>query len=1222
MTCNGHSARRRKRPPEGRPLSLSATVPLSINEVITCRLRESVRVVPQIRWRSWLALAAKLALLVFVFARPARALPERNTITVGEAFESENASGHFQMQLVPPGGKGSVNVADLDDSLFTDAHNPNLNLGFHDGTVWVRFGLHVESASIEPLFLIFHYASLDHLSLILHQPDGTVFTAESGDRLPLSLRPVKTHELGFRFIPQKGDAVAYVRVRTESATRMLSTLYTATSYVEAEAHERTLLGIFAGFGLLIVLYNLFVFASTGDANFLRYVLLIAFYVTGDLAIRGFASFYLYPEHPAFANVFIPNAIFPTMSVGLWFSIRFLSPRSGAAGLYSEFPRLYQAGKLTAFVLLLAPLSHVFGGYRVAASLATAALPIWSIYLITIGALLSRHGFRPAKFFLIAWSAFLFGIATTSLMTRGALPQNGFTNYAAIVGACCQMVLLSFGLADRINFLQVEVARQEKLTHQATLQALAEQERMNILKDDFLANTSHELRTPLNGIIGLAEMLEEEPQFDGRAKGNLRMIASSGRRLASLVNDILDFSKLKKNELILQRTRTDLAPIVTTVIGLASTMVGKKALTVTSLVSSQLQPVYGDANRVQQILLNLVGNAIKFTESGAVTIEAFEGENTVTITVTDTGIGISPQAIGRIFESFEQGDGSTARKYGGTGLGLAVTRQLVAAHGGEISVESEIGKGSRFVVVLPSSNLNPESVSMPAATALQSPAPTKPLVGAKLPSFAPPARAASVDSQRANSERPPSLVLRSVPDQALGAAAPPEAAEGATKGHVLVVDDEYINRELLVQLLTQRGYSVDTADDGIEAVEKMANGTLPDIVLLDVMMPGKSGYEVLSDVRKTHNKEMLPILLLTAKTQERDLAEGFKWGANDYITKPFSRIELEARVAHHLTVTRQTRRLATELAERIRLQGTNEHLLLENASARTNLDAIARERQALAAELDEATKQLVQAEKMASLGQQVSGIAHEIGNPLNYISGSAQLMNLECMDLEEKCPGEAVQVHFERLREHLNDVETGCEKIREISQAMRNYSRLDDVATPDTNLHEVAREALVILEGKAQGIRLTLSASKASPITCHRSHVGQVIMNLVGNAIDALHERREAQGFESCGQVQIELHDADSGGVAGIELCVDDDGGGVPKAIRSKILEPFFTTKPAGKGTGLGLAITSKIVHQHGGRISIETSADLGGASFRVWFPSVPPSHAAQNPSGLNAMFDD
>jgi signal transduction histidine kinase len=1076
-----------------------------------------------------------------------------------------------------------------------------LSFGFREVDVWLRIPIEVTVERPEPVFLVFHYGSLDHLELTLEQPDGTTVRQVTGDRHAVSERPAKTHELAFRFVPQKGRSTAWVRVSTESALRLRSTVYAATEYVEAEAHERMILGIYAGFAILIVLYNLFVFFATRDANFARYCLLIGSYSAGDLAIRGLTSYYLYPESPTFANIFIPDSMFPAMSAGLWFALRFLSPRQSSRGLEQEYPRVYKAGQIAMWVILLGPLTHAFGSYHLAVTVATETIPVWAIYLITVGALLARSGFRPAKFFLLAWTSFLIGVTIQSLMSRGHLPANAFTNYAGLVGASMQMVLLSFGLADRINFLQAEVARQEKLTLEATKLALEEQERMNVLKDEFLANTSHELRTPLNGIIGLADMLEEEPQFDDRAKANLRLIASSGRRLANLVNDILDFSKLKQNELVLQKARTDLAPIAEAVVALARPQIGKKPVTITNEVPGDLAPVYGDPNRIQQILFNLVGNAVKFTEAGSVRINAEAGESDVRVHVVDTGIGISADALGRIFESFQQGDGSTARKYGGTGLGLAVTKQLVEAHGGEILVASELGKGSRFTVVLPRSTAR-DSVVAPAPK----------------PAPAPPAPAASVAKIALAAPKVPAAVEVTAP-----APAPIERVKVDTsKGRVLVVDDEPVNREVLLQLLTQRGYEVELAEDGVEGVEKIQGGALPDIVLLDVMMPGKSGYEVLDDVRKTLDKETLPILLLTAKTQEKDLAEGFKHGANDYVTKPFSRMELEARVQHHLTVSRQARRLASELAERVRLEGTNEELKLQHASARANLDAIAHEREALVAELDEAQKQLVQAEKMASLGQQVSGIAHEIGNPLNYISGSAQLMNLEIMDIEEKCADAGADEHFEKLREHLTDIETGCEKIREISQAMRNYSRLDDTATPGVDLVAVAREALVILEGKARGVTLTMAPKEVPTITCHRSHVGQVIMNLVGNAIDALQERREAEGVESCGRILVDLRALANNGAEGVEILVDDDGPGVPKHIRAKILEPFFTTKPAGKGTGLGLAITSKIVANHGGRITIETSESLGGASFRVWLPLVPVHEGADDASGLHGMFDD
>jgi signal transduction histidine kinase len=788
------------------------------------------------------------------------------------------------------------------------------------------------------------------------------------------------------------------------------------------------------------------------------------------------------------------------------------------------------------------------------------------------------------------------------------------------------VSVAFGLIVVLTIILRLSQQAAEAERRAAERALRDQETVNVelkrldkLKDEFLANTSHELRTPLNGIIGLADLLEDEPQFDERAKANLRMIAASGRRLASLVNDLLDFAKLKERELLLQRRVTSVATVVEAVVGLTRPLVGRKPVALATRVPDDLPALYCDPNRFQQILLNLVGNALKFTEAGSVTLEASADERWVRVDVVDTGIGIAREDLGRIFESFEQGDGSTARKYGGTGLGLAVTKQLVEAHGGAIRVESVVGRGSRFTVTLPRDHARE-----------QQPAPLD--SGDEHANVLPPAAtrgaSASTTTDRGDDrgERRDRRDRRGRDADADRAAAPGEdvVAPGPTAPpRVLVVDDEAVNREVLRQVLEPRGFAVDLAEDGVEAVERLSSSPLPDLVLLDVMMPRKGGYEVLDDVRRAHDKETLPVLLLTAKNRERDLAEGFRRGANDYVTKPFSRVELEARVQHHLTVSRQARRLVEELEERVRLEGTNESLALQNASAKANLDAIAQERAAIAAELDEAQRQLVQAEKMASLGQQVSGIAHEIGNPLNYVSGSAQLVTMELEELAERFAalGDDPAEAFAEVRDHLRDIETGCEKIREISQAMRNYGRLDDTATRDVDLVAVAKEALVILEGRARGVAMTIAPSDAPPVTCHRSHVGQVIMNLVGNAIDALHDRRASGADPSSGRVCVSIRASALDGVDGVAIHVDDDGPGVPKDLRAKILEPFFTTKPAGKGTGLGLAITSTIVANHGGRIAIASSEVLGGASFRVWLP-LSPEAGRGGSAGLDALFDE
>jgi signal transduction histidine kinase len=233
-----------------------------------------------------------------------------------------------------------------------------------------------------------------------------------------------------------------------------------------------------------------------------------------------------------------------------------------------------------------------------------------------------------------------------------------------------------------------------------------------LKDEFLANTSHELRTPLNGIIGITESLLDgvTGKLPEKTQTNLSLVIASGKRLASLVDDRLDFSRLKRQDLQLQRQPVDLRVLTGVVLKFSEPLLAGKKLVLQNDIPPDLLPVAGDENRLQQILHNLIGNAIKFTESGSVRISAEQRNGTVAVSIHDTGIGIPADKFESIFQSFEQVDASIAREYGGTGLGLTITKQLVELHGGKIWVESEIGKGSTFTFTLPISEVSKSEVS--------------------------------------------------------------------------------------------------------------------------------------------------------------------------------------------------------------------------------------------------------------------------------------------------------------------------------------------------------------------------------------------------------------------------------------------------------------------------------------------------------------------------------
>jgi two-component system sensor histidine kinase ChiS len=461
--------------------------------------------------------------------------------------------------------------------------------------------------------------------------------------------------------------------------------------------------------------------------------------------------------------------------------------------------------------------------------------------------------------------------------------------------------------------------------------ISERKRVEQLKDEFLANTSHELRTPLNGIIGLAESLIEGATgpLPAVTTGNLAMIAASGRRLASLIDDILDFSKLKHQELALQIRPVGMRELTEVVLTLSKPLVQGKPVALVNEIALDVPLVQADENRMQQILYNLIGNAIKFTPEGSVTVSArvvtgdrlwddltrspewlshhprpqlppsgadenLSDQGYLVIEVADTGIGIPGDRLSRIFDSFEQSDGSTAREYGGTGLGLAVTRQLVALHGGQLQVRSRLGTGTVFSVALRLAETAIAPAPSPAAPALALDSRAAAPQDGASPAIAPPS---------------PAAVPRPLPQSGLlnSLILPPAQSPSGSDAHrdqikILIVDDEPVNRQVLVNYLSLHDYAIHEATNGTEALA-IVERHHPDLILLDVMMPKLTGYEVCRRLRLHYSASELPVVLLTAKNQIADLVAGLEAGANDYLTKPVEKNELLARLKTHLQISK-------------------------------------------------------------------------------------------------------------------------------------------------------------------------------------------------------------------------------------------------------------------------------------------------------------------------------
>ncbi len=452
---------------------------------------------------------------------------------------------------------------------------------------------------------------------------------------------------------------------------------------------------------------------------------------------------------------------------------------------------------------------------------------------------------------------------------------------AYAGYMLLATLVMLGVV-RAKMRQVELEKEKRVN--------AKLRKLDQLKDSFLANTSHELRTPLNGIIGLAEALADGAfgKLNNDVIYNLNMIAISGKRLSALINDILDFSKLSEDRLVLRKTAVDLYNVTCNVFALLRTLADSKSVRLVNEVPVTLAKVEADENRLQQILINLVGNAIKYTDEGHVKIYARAQEHGVLVAVEDTGTGITTADQEQIFSAFTQLESKDNREYGGTGLGLAITKQLIQLHGGQLHLVSVPGKGSTFSFHLKLAS--PQLAEHAAAQTSSLPLVVQPAADAS-PAVARPAH----DHQQGE------IQLDPTPD-----------AQSFT---VLIVDDDPVNRMVLSSILNLHQFRCVEAKSGQEAIDVVESGAPVDLIILDVMMPRMSGFETCMRLRALRPVETLPILFLTAKHFNDDLVRGFVAGGNDFLTKPIAKNELLSRVNTHLRLLQITRKLTISARER-------------------------------------------------------------------------------------------------------------------------------------------------------------------------------------------------------------------------------------------------------------------------------------------------------------------
>lgn len=703
------------------------------------------------------------------------------------------------------------------------------------------------------------------------------------------------------------------------------------------------------------------------------------------------------------------------------------------------------------------------------------------------------------------------------------------------------VLVFFTLLGIYIYLQRQkLAHERKIARQqrqlaekdrATAQRLME---LDKLKDQFLANTSHELRTPINGIIGLADgmLAYKNGRLPLHFRTDLSMIVHSGRRLSSLINDILDFSSLNKGTLNLNKGPVDVHVLAATVLTLNRTTIGEKKLTLHNEVPSSLPPVYADEARLGQILHNLVGNAVKFTEVGHVWLRAhIIDDSKIEISVEDTGIGMSREAQQGIFSSFQQADGGIARGYSGTGLGLAITQRILDLHGSTVSMRSEEGEGSSFWFQVEISN-----EPLPANSELLVSRPTT------LPDLA--------ESEDGSSQEPDTNHLSDV--------------------HILAVDDELVNRRVLTNHLRPQGYQVSEAVSGFQCLEMVAENR-PDMILLDIMMPELSGYEVCKKLREQYSVEELPIIFLTARNRVDDMLEAFSVGANDFLAKPVSRQELLARVRTHLQLLEINRHLEQKIQE--------------------------------------GTKALITSQKIAGVGTLAKGLAHEINNPNNLVDGGAQVLEDMLEELKEEQGRGALLPECQEWENVFSDlfaqvrmVRDGSRRISQVVAQMRQYTTASTSKKQKVNITDTLANMVPLVQAQYKDVTFSFDETHAHYYDCVPGELGQTFLNLLINSCEAIEACQKKQADAPEGVVSLRVYHTPK-----LLYCtVSDNGCGMDEEMQSRVFEPFFTTKRGGTTAGLGLYTAWEVVSNLKGHIDIESTPGQG-TCVRIALPIGPPS---------------
>lgn len=711
---------------------------------------------------------------------------------------------------------------------FYPVEGKNGNLGFTNHTFWLKFEL--KNNLETPVFYYLHTAEpvTDHAALYMVGPSNQLTIQKSGDDLNFKKRSVKYRKTLFKIeLGAKETKRAYLEIRNDGEKNSLPlVLLSSQKLLEITYHEQLIMGVFYGILLVIALTYFFFYFALKEQSFLYYSLYVVFVALCQFALDGFFHQYIGNGTSWLSlHMVIISAILSCYFFGKYSEL-ILAIKEKNPVFHQLFIGLYVLLGLTLVGIILIPEFLKYSYPLVNVLTLIGILLIFAVIFIKIVKKQPIDRFYTSGIFILFLCLIL-----AVLMNFGILPESFSIDNITKPGIGLEIIALSLSMANHIRVLKTKKEELQTI-------ALQKSEEMNDIKSYFLSNMSHELRTPLNVILGLANQMENDSS-DPKVKANCEVIRYASYGLISSVNDILDFSKIENGELQLENSEFKPLEIFNKLSASVRKQTEDKGLRFNYINPiSANTVVLGDPVRLEQLLYNLLGNAIKFTTKGSVTFEIRpvieDRKLKVNILISDTGIGIPKEKLDSVFALFSQTSLDNKRKFGGFGIGLSIVKALVDLHDGVIKLDSREHKGTLCEL-----QLAYELVAQPAVKKIR--------------------KAADADD--------------------------------FTGKHILIVEDNPMNQMVIKMMLKNwKNTVVSIANDGAECLELMKI-TPVDLVLMDLQMPVMDGYEAIGAIRAGQVGEShlrVPIIVLTADVIKSTKDRVFELGANDYMNKPIDR----------------------------------------------------------------------------------------------------------------------------------------------------------------------------------------------------------------------------------------------------------------------------------------------------------------------------------------------